>query len=39
MSAEKEEIRRRFIQLAWPVVIQEILLMIMFDVDTAMVGG
>ena len=38
MSAEKEEIRRRFIQLAWPVVIQEILLMIMFDVDTAMVG-
>ena len=38
MSAEKEEIRKRFIQLAWPVVIQEILLMIMFDVDTAMVG-
>jgi len=38
MGTQKEEIRRQFMQLAWPVVIQEILLMIMFDVDTAMVG-
>ena len=38
MDSEKREIRKKFLRLVWPVIIQNFLLMLMFNIDTAMVG-
>lgn len=38
MDPEILEIRRKFFRLVWPVIIQDFLLMLMFNIDTAMVG-
>jgi len=38
MDAEAREIRKKFIKLVWPIIIQNFLLMLMFNIDTAMVG-
>ncbi len=38
MDLEAREIRRQFIHLAWPIVVQNFLFMLMFHIDTAMVG-
>ena len=38
MGKESREIRKKFIQLVWPVIIQNSLMMLMFNIDTAMIG-
>lgn len=38
MDPEILEIRRKFIRLLWPVLIQDFLLTLMFNIDTMMVG-
>ena len=38
MNHHAREIRKQFIHLVWPVIIQNFLHMLMFNIDTAMVG-
>ncbi|MBN1902961.1 MATE family efflux transporter [Candidatus Sumerlaeota bacterium] len=38
MDPEILEIRRKFLKLVWPVLIQDFLLTLMFNIDTMMVG-
>ncbi len=38
MDPEAREIRKKFLTLVWPVIIQNFLMMLMFNIDTAMVG-
>lgn len=38
MNRHAREIRKQFIHLVWPVIIQNFLHMLMFNIDTAMVG-
>ncbi|MCX6998902.1 MAG: MATE family efflux transporter [Candidatus Sumerlaeota bacterium] len=38
MDPHAREIRKQFVALVWPLIIQNILYMLMFHIDTAMVG-